>query len=198
MKDLVQELNKLGEEEFRVSPDFSQNIIKQIKRDNRRKKIIYVTSIASAACVLGLAVFLVNKSGKLASMFEAKSDSAQSMSTLSTNNAAGEAVKESTDEMYDALERKSEEPMSLDVQNETMQATEEAVEDKTYTKQYSSREYIQEIIDILKFNDFDIQDNETSVIIYSKDVAQVLYILDNFKDVEVGMSGDNIIVKLKN
>ena len=58
MKDLLDELKKLDGEEFKVSPDFSKNVMKEIKKQDRNKKIMYVTSIASVACVLGISVFL--------------------------------------------------------------------------------------------------------------------------------------------
>ena len=47
MKNLIDELHALNDDNFEVSASFSQDIMKQIKRDNAIKKFIKVSSALS-------------------------------------------------------------------------------------------------------------------------------------------------------
>lgn len=61
MKDLLDELNKLGKEDFKVSPDFRKNIMKTVHREKTFKKVTVIASSLCAACVVVLCLIVVNK-----------------------------------------------------------------------------------------------------------------------------------------
>ena len=194
MKDLLDELKKLDDEEFKVSPDFSKNVMKEIKKQDRNKKIMYVTSIASVACVLGISVFLVNRSGMLSSTVNQASEK---QSLLSTDRVTEEYSEESYNGAisFDSVNDIQAEAAGEERTQVAPTANNTKSEAKTINA--SKREYIEQIIDALKLHDFDIQDYNLEIIVYSKNVAGVLDVVEKFEGTEVGMSGDNIIVRLK-
>ena len=63
MKNLIDELHALNDDNFEVSASFSQDIMKQIKRDNAIKKFIKVSSALSCACAVVICAFLIIKIG---------------------------------------------------------------------------------------------------------------------------------------
>ena len=54
MKNLIDELHALNEEEFEVSASFSKNVMKKIKRKNNVVIFVRVASVLSCACLAGL------------------------------------------------------------------------------------------------------------------------------------------------
>ena len=90
MKNLVDELNKLDDVQYSVSPDFSKNVIKKAKQNNNWTNIITFASIASAACVVCFCVFYLYNTGS--------QDSAQSVSTY--NKSEYESIKDEKLEDY--------------------------------------------------------------------------------------------------
>ena len=68
MKNLIDELKELDKEEYKVSEDFSKNIIKSIKHDAIIAKIKRITSLASVACVLVIVVIIANNNGSFNSL----------------------------------------------------------------------------------------------------------------------------------
>lgn len=62
MKNLIDELHKLDEYDFKVSEDFSKNVMKKIKRDKSSNKLTYVISLASIGVVACFALVMFNNS----------------------------------------------------------------------------------------------------------------------------------------
>ena len=195
MKDLLDELKKLGDEDYKVSPNFSKNVMKEIKKQNRNKKIIYVTSIASVACVLGISILFVNRSGLLIknSSYEVTERAESLSSSYPTSDKEIESTNGSA-MIYDTVDNVQEESITED-SLKVLPASNEKLRD--YTKKNTNREQLEQIMDALKLHDFDIQDKDTEIIVYSKNVAEVLDVVEKFENTEVGMSGENIVVKLK-
>ena len=69
MKNLIDELHGLNDDEYKVSADFSKRVMKKIRKDKNRNKLNYVISLASVGVVACLAVVLFNNSSIESNIF---------------------------------------------------------------------------------------------------------------------------------
>ncbi len=224
MKDLIDELHKLDNDNYKVSPDFSKRVMKQIKRDNRYKALKYVASLASAACVLGVSIMLVRNSDLLARILESSksADISNEQMVLSLEEStAFEPAKESEpDTINDVISTdyakaytEGASPTStinsvMDSAEETNTSDYDDILDKkavtnrsdnnrTYSKQLSKDDYLNEIKTVLTSNNYKISGDNEYVQIYDADFTSIYNLLEEYIDVETSISGDDIVVKLK-
>ena len=86
MKNLIDELHTLDEYEYKVSPDFSKKVMKEIKKNKNTNKISNVISLASFGVAACLAVVVFANSNMLG-RFGAKNESADSINQSELNMA---------------------------------------------------------------------------------------------------------------
>jgi len=252
MKDLIDELHKLDNEEYKVSADFSKKVMRQIKKENRFKMIKYVASLASVACVVGLSFMLIKNNGLADRILKAgQSEDAMQASTYNSNLNSSDINKKENDTSFEYLEENKvrmpndseSEKVSSDANYElstpatsiqglndssnsaveTIEiSVDELLEDsnvnnanniigykddtkkaeenrtvRTYSKQLSREEYLNEIIEILKKNNYDFTNNETFIQINNAEFNTIYNLIEEYIDVEISISGDDLILKLK-
>lgn len=205
MKNLLDELHKLDNDSFNISPDFSKNVMKKIKKSNRIIKLGYVASFASVACIIGISVFFVNKNG----LFDKVKESQMSASGILVNEETIDEFKEETQDkeevvykqdvsFNDSKDIETSQPQAVnDTANiESKNVREAAKSEATYSKQLSKEKYLNEIINKLKINSYDISETDDGIIVYSNEFNEVYELLEEYIDIELSLSGDRIIIQL--
>ncbi|MBO5143734.1 MAG: hypothetical protein J6C46_12240 [Clostridia bacterium] len=103
MKNLIEELHKLDEYEYNVSENFTKNVMKNIKRDNKTIKFSSVISCASVGIVACLAVIVFsNSSVKESALNSYHAQSAESVVNVANSiadkmdNTTSDSVNNST------------------------------------------------------------------------------------------------------
>lgn len=226
MKNLLDEIHKLNEEEFQVSKDFSEKVINQINRDKKIIVLKRVTSVAAVACVL-VCVFVIG--GKIGLMDRVVNSAQEALDInqmsagegISLNSASSEKAIESEQALEEASESfnvaMSSAPALFEESTENSKSdeigraiNEETIFDdaytatnslgatKTYSKQLLLKDYINEIHELL--NDNNIENtiiNETQIEINSTDVTKLYEILEMYVDIELELKEDKIILTTK-
>lgn len=207
MKNLIDELNALNEEEFEVSASFSKNVMKKIKRKNNIITFAKVASGLSCACLAGFFVFAITKYNLFVSN--------DAMSIVSFSSGAVGDIKKENDE---SLEKETMRESSLEetindginkydsaeinyapTQNATIEKSMDVEEvPKTYSKKYDKKEYLNEISNILTEYNYNNTINEDDTItIENDDLFSIYNVLNNYVDIELEYSENKIILKLK-
>jgi len=60
----------------------------------------------------------------------------------------------------------------------------------------SKEKYLNEIINKLKINSYDISETDDGIIVYSNEFNEVYELLEEYIDIELSLSGDRIIIQL--
>ena len=192
MKNLLDELHELDNDEIKVPSDFSKNVMKKIKKSNRIIALGYVASIASVACVIGITVFFVNKNGLFDKVFSKGAN--ESVTAMSLNETPNQKdIEESKTEDYTEAQGVVTNSINEDA------VAPKSVNDRvgaTYSKQLNKEEYLKEINNKLIINGYDISRSDDEIIVYSKDFNEVYELLEEYIDVELSLSGDRIIIQL--
>lgn len=221
MKNLLDELHKLDEEEFEVSKDFSKKIVAKINKDKKIVVFKRVTSIVAVACVATFAIVLTNKLGYLDRLKDLANSSINLSSMESANSIdTGMAVQEEKQEILQEVPqlqaefKKNEEFDELNETNEVSEISESLeYEDavvmnsadiafrnatKTYSKQMKLDDYINEIHQALTDNGIKneiISNYEIKV--ESENINSIYDIIENYTDVLLDFSGDIVILRVK-
>lgn len=101
MKNLIDELHKLDEYDFKVSEDFSKKVMKEIKRDKSSNKLTYVISLASIGVVACFALMMFNNSDIKNSFMVAESANMQDSNgedNISINEIAYNDINKGTND----------------------------------------------------------------------------------------------------
>ena len=86
MKNLIDELHSLNDEEFKVSASFSHDVMKKIKREKAGATFVKVFSALSCACVIGVGVYFAYNNG----VFNRINSAMNSQSVQSINSSTDE------------------------------------------------------------------------------------------------------------
>lgn len=108
MKNLIDELHGLNNDEYKVSEDFSKRVMKKIRKDKNRNKLNYVISLASVGVVACLAVVLFHNSSLKSNVFNFNKNKAESANLMkqstSVYNLTEEEASMENDKAYRDLE----------------------------------------------------------------------------------------------
>ena len=98
MKNLIDELHELNNDEYKVSEDFSKRVMKKIRKDKNRNKLNYVISLASVGVVACLAVVLFHNSSLKSNVFNFNKNKAESTNLMKQSLVAGTSMYNLTEE----------------------------------------------------------------------------------------------------
>ena len=98
MKNLIDELHGLNNDEYKVSEDFSKRVMKKIRKDKNRNKLNYVISLASVGVVACLAVVLFHNSSLKSNVFNFNKNKAESTNLMKQSLVAGTSMYNLTEE----------------------------------------------------------------------------------------------------
>lgn len=109
MKNLVDELHKLDEVEFKVSEDFSKNVMKRIRKEETTSKITKVIPWASFGIAACLALVIVTNSNVKLNLFDGAKESADnSINQASVYENETENVEDNKMPTYSYLDNSKE------------------------------------------------------------------------------------------
>ena len=214
MKNLLDELNNLGEFEYSVSPEFGKNVMKKIKTKRRISKLKYVVSLASAACVLGICIFIANNSIKSSSIQSTNDFDKLAVSYSSTTDdsiieeAKGNAVEDSASEpsiasesYNDSIDRivfDTDELKTINKENiEASVKAEEKIPNQEFVKTFSYQEYLEDIIKTLSENGFVVEQKDDFIAVNSVDINKISELLKNYTQADISLESGQISIKIK-
>lgn len=219
MKNLLDDLHKLNDEDFEVSKDFSKKVMSKINKDKKITILKRATSVVAVACVLGVVIMVSNKLGlkeRITNTASRKENVVQSMQAtdsepeivVQSKQATGSEidntsiVKETV--LYDnyETEQASANIESNEIINEAPVLYENAEEGmslrKTYSKQMNLEDYINEIHK--KLDDNKIENkiiSDTQIEIYNSDVNTIYDLLEIYVDINLELNDEKIILTVK-
>lgn len=208
MKNLQDELKKLDNEEYKVSKDFSKNVIKSIKHENILLRIKSIASLASVACVLVVAVIYANKSGLIVSLTSKQADeiipSYNGQVSLDSDGLTEEASRnpaydKSSSEGYNIQSNiAADENKKFENNNQESAKAVEAVEESIFFDNYVSGDGIKLVTDVLIKNEieYSIEDNN-KIIITNSDISIIKAILKEIEVKEIKNEADTVVVLFK-
>lgn len=191
MKNLIEELNKLNnEEEYEVPKDFRKKVINAIEDDSSNiVRLKYIIPLLSSAAVIVIAVVMLGKGNGVERL--------GSEDVLITDYANAESLSLSKE-----IKTKSTEGAFAD-KFETMALTENMYEDSFNTtvaaidtqKQFSKSDFYKEILSMFETNNIDAKINgETVRAKCTKEKAEeILYYFED--QITIKVSGEYVIVE---
>ncbi len=195
MKDLIDDLNKLGKEEFKVSPDFRKNIMKTVHREKTFKKVTVIASSLCAACVVVLCLIVVNRNGVFNNAAEFTSGNILTSTSSKTADSLYSADNANIEEaVYEENTRETAvNSFNADVSFDSAMPSNVKATSKV---QISKSEYLDELLILIKDNGLEAVINEDVIEIKSNNYKKVSEILEKYKDTEISISGDIILVEI--
>ena len=217
MKKLNEELHKLDEYNFNVSPDFSKKVMKKIRRGHITNRLQYVVSLASLAAVACFAVVICKDSSVLnrvlgenqqkenmASFYDIIIPSSQDDVSKNSFNEIKEEDKDSNNIQMEGVEYDKnlsvgannllEQPNNTNmVKEEIRNETDSKIEDLNVID--SSRiQYEEKIIQIIKDAKFSVEKVAEGLKVNAKK-QEIKELLKN-ENVEIEELKDGVLVKV--
>ncbi len=221
MNNLLDELHELDKDEYSMSPSFSNDVMKKIKKKNKIIKFSkFIAGFGCTAAVL-LAVFVFYKSGRLGLVNNVASTQSNGIDLVTTAGEIEDAAFVSNDN-FEKNRFKEDAPKNAPMlMNYDSAVTEEAVSkesedalldevtreksvEQTYKKEqtiiseYNKEDYLNEIKNLLTNNEysFSINDDE-QIIIHSQDVNKIKELLKEYLDIKITSADNEVIISIK-
>ncbi|MBR6253464.1 MAG: hypothetical protein IKR04_06490 [Clostridia bacterium] len=202
MKNLLDELHNLDEEDFEVSKDFSKRIITKINKDKKITLFSRVTSLVAVACVAALAVFVGSKFGFLDRVNSLVSNSSSQMAEERTPATGIETQVEDEQPMVQKQLQKNDvfdeyRAFEESVTEESAFSDNVVTASKTYSKQMSLDDYIRDIKQALDENSIEYEViSNTEIEVYTSDMESLYGIIDNYPDVQLELIEDRTLLRI--
>lgn len=196
MKNLIDELNNLGEFEYSVSPDFSKKVMKNIRSQRLLSRVILFSSLASAACVFCLCIIIVNSSmsSKSVSMM---ADSGVSLLTQYEGTAKADVEEktisaENSPAVFNDEADKVEAVARTEIETEGF--LEDSITNSVFYKSYSLQEYIEDILKVLEDNGFIASQKEDIIVVESVDITNIEELLKNYENIDISIVNEQVLI----
>lgn len=206
MKNLIDELHKLDEVEYKVSEDFSKRVMKNIKKAEKTNKFSNVISIASVGLVACLAVFAFHNSDIKTNIFNTQNSNnmemAESKLDMAQYNNTDNMIieeKEFMDKLEYSVEATNDAYNRAEATPESIQKGEVASDSaklENFVEKAQSGDDYQSLEKALKSANIEYEVVENGIKINATQ-NEITGILNDFEYIDIDIDGEYIILKIK-
>lgn len=210
MKNLIEELHNLDEYEYKVSPDFSKRVMKEIKKSKNTSNISRVISLASFGAAACFAVVVFSNSNLLG-RFGAKTESVDNANNIEMayyDSLVGASAADNiqNDSKEDSIEFALDDYMLPQattqfnsandaIKDESIEKTEfDTLVKETLEVYRNDKQDFKEIVKILKDANIDVEEHD--YILKAKATKEkVQELLKEYENITIEEKGEYVLIK---
>ncbi len=202
MKNLVEELNKLDEMQYDVSPNFSKDVMKKVYKEKRASNIIRVCSFVSVACVCAFSFIFVKNSFNKNNLKVTNNEQIEIPSEDIVQSSAIESEEmkvetESSSVSYDTSVSNGALTIDDIDENASFDMVSPLAEKKS-TMPISKDEYLNEIERILVNKGYIIERSGDTFLVSTNNENDLKILLSNYNDITFETVSDKIKIDINN